>query len=40
MWYVYVLVAWLLGGLGIWAVLYAHGEDEDSNGVARSAGRE
>jgi hypothetical protein len=30
MWVAYVLTVWLLGGLGIWAVLYAHGEDEST----------
>jgi hypothetical protein len=35
MWYVYVLAAWLLGGLGIWAVLYAHGEDEESDAAGQ-----
>jgi hypothetical protein len=31
MWVVYVIAAWLIGGLGIWAILYAHGEDEASD---------
>jgi hypothetical protein len=35
MWYVYVLAAWVLGGMGIWAVLYAHGEDEGSSGTSQ-----
>jgi hypothetical protein len=30
MWIVYLVAAWVVGGLGIWAMLYAHGEDREA----------